>query len=65
MLALASAAHSGLDPTDTLLFIAAVGAAICWRFLLKVALPVILALLAVLLVIGASDIVQAIRSLLP
>jgi hypothetical protein len=65
MLALASAAHSGLDPTETLIFIAALGTAIFWRFLLRVALPVILALLAVLFVIGASDIVHAIRSLLP
>lgn len=65
MLALASAAHSGLDSTETLLFIAAVGTAIFWRILLRVALPVILGLLAVLLVIGASDIVHAVRSLLP
>jgi hypothetical protein len=65
MLALASAAHSGLDPTETLIFIVALGTAIFWRILLRVALPVILALLAVLFVIGASDIVHAIRSLLP
>lgn len=65
MLALASAAHSGQDPTQILLVIAAVGAAIFWRSLLRVALPVILVLFAVLLVTGASAVLHDIRSFLP
>jgi hypothetical protein len=65
MLALANAAHGGQDPTNILLIVAAVGAAIFWRSLLKVALPVILVLLAVLLVTGASAVIHDIRSVLP
>lgn len=65
MLALANAAHGGQDPTITLLIVAAVGAAIFWRSLLRVALPVILVILAVLFVTGASAVIHDIRSLLP
>jgi hypothetical protein len=65
MLALATAAHSGQDPTEILIVIAAVAAAIFWRSLLRVALPVILVILAVLLVTGTSAVIHDIRSFLP
>jgi hypothetical protein len=65
MLALATAAHSGLDPTEILVIIAAVGAAIFWRTLIRIALPVILVALLVLLVTGASAVINDVRSLLP
>lgn len=65
MLALATAAHSGQNPTEILVIIAAVGAAIFWHSLLKVALPVILVLFAVMLVTGGAAVVHDIRALLP
>ena len=64
MLALASAAHGGQDPTEILIIVAAVGVAVFWRVLLKVALPVILVLLVILSVTGVSDVIHGIRGLL-
>jgi hypothetical protein len=63
MLALASAAHASQDPTGVLTIIAVVVAVIFGRSLLRVALPVILILLAVLLVTGASAVIHDIHSL--
>jgi hypothetical protein len=65
MLALATAAHSGLDSAQILTVIAVVSAAIFWRTLFRVALPVILVILAVLLITGASTVIHDIRSFLP
>jgi hypothetical protein len=64
MLALANAAQGGQDPINILLIVAAVGAAIFWRSLLRAALPVILVLLVILFVTGASAVIHDIRSLL-
>ncbi len=57
MLALATAAH-GQDSTQILIFLAAVGAAIFWRSLIKVGLALIVILFAVLLVAGSSTLLQ-------
>ena len=65
MLALATAARSGLDSAQILTVLAVVSAAIFWRTLFRVAFPVILVILAVLLITGASTVIDDIRSFLP
>jgi hypothetical protein len=64
MLALATAAHSGHDPTGIFVLVAAAAAAIFGRSLLKVALPVILVTLVILLIAGASTVIHDLHTLL-
>ena len=65
MLVLATtAAHSGHDPTGIFVLIAAAAAVIFGRSLLKVALPVILVALVIVLIAGASTVIHDLRTLL-
>ena len=64
MLALAAAAH-GQDPTQILIIIAAIAAAIFWRALLKIALALIVILSVVLLSRGVSVFLHDLRLVVP
>jgi hypothetical protein len=57
MLALAAASHSQ-DPTLILTALAAVTAAVFWRFLLKVAIAVAVIAFAVLLILGIETVLH-------
>ncbi|HLH82631.1 MAG TPA: hypothetical protein VKV38_05160 [Trebonia sp.] len=66
MLALTAAAH-GQDPTQILVILAAIAAALFWRVLLKVALALVVILFAILLVRvfhGESVLFQDLRLML-
>lgn len=59
MLALATAAH-GQDPSQILIILAAVAAAIFWRGLIKVGLALIVILFALLMITSVSDLFHGI-----
>jgi len=64
MLALAAAAH-GQDPTQILIILAAIAAAIFWRALLKIALALVVILSVVLLSRGVSVFLHDLRLVVP
>jgi len=64
MLALAAAAH-GQDPTQILIILAAIAAAIFWRALLKIALALIVILSVVLLSRGVSVFLHDLHLVVP
>jgi len=64
MLALATAAH-GQDPTQILIVLAAVGAAIFWRSLLKIGLALVIIGFFLLLITGAAAVVHGLHPLIP
>lgn len=67
MLALTTAAAHGQDPTQILIILAALAAAMFWRFLLKIALALVIILFAIVLthvVHGETALFQAIRLVL-
>jgi hypothetical protein len=64
MLALAAAAH-GQDPTQILIIIAAIAAAIFWRALLKIVLALVVILSVVLLSRGVSVFLHDLRLVVP
>ena len=64
MLALAAAAH-GQDPTQTLIILAAIAAAVFWRALLKIALALIVILSVILLSRGVSVFLHELRLVVP
>jgi hypothetical protein len=60
MLALATAAH-GQDPDQILIILAAVGAAIFWRSLLKIGLALVIIGFFLLLITGAAGVVHGLH----
>ena len=64
MLALATAAH-GQAPTQTLIILAAIAAAIFWRALLKIVLALVVILSVVLLSRGVSVFLHDLRLVVP
>jgi hypothetical protein len=64
MLALAAAAH-GQAPTQTLIILAAIAAAIFWRALFKIALALVVITSVVLLSSGASVFLHALHLVVP
>jgi len=64
MLALAAAPH-GQDPTQILIIIAAIAAAIFWRALLKIVLALVVILSVVLLSRGVSVFLHDLRLIVP
>jgi hypothetical protein len=60
MLALATAAH-GQDPTHILIILAAVGAAIFWRALIKIGLALVIIGFFILLITGASELLRGLH----
>jgi hypothetical protein len=65
MLALASAATGGQNPTLILIIIAAVIAAIFWRMILAVGIAVVVIGFLFLLVTGLIDIGHGLHALIP
>jgi hypothetical protein len=60
MLALATAAH-GQDPNHILIVLAAVGAAIFWRSLLKIGLALVIIGFFLLLITGAAGVIHGLH----
>ncbi len=64
MLAVATAAH-GQDPSQILIILAAIAAAVFWRGLLKIGIALIIILFAMLMITGMSAVFHEIRLVFP
>ena len=64
MLAVATAAH-GQDPSQILIILAAIVAAIFWRGLIKIGIALVIILFAVLMITGLSAVLHEIRLVMP
>lgn len=60
MLALTTAAHAGLSPSQTLFIIAAIVAAVFWRGLVKIGLAVLIIGFVFLLISGAAALLHGV-----